>query len=72
MRGVITRAIENQQPVQMIYLSKDGKFSQRWIRVIAINEKKIKAYCYLRRKYRIFQLDQILSISPLRKNSKGA
>jgi predicted DNA-binding transcriptional regulator YafY len=72
MRGILERSIESQQPVQMIYLSKDGSLSQRWIRVLAINEKQIKAYCYLRNKYRVFYLDRILSLETKRRNGQSA
>lgn len=72
LRGILLRAIESQTPVVMIYLSIDGSFSQRKIRVVDMNEDRIKAYCFLRKNYRVFCLSNILSVSPLSKKYKGA
>jgi predicted DNA-binding transcriptional regulator YafY len=72
MRGILVRAIESQTPLEMIYLSKDGSISHRLIRVIDLKDDRIKAFCFLRGKYRVFQLSSILSISQIRKKIKGA
>jgi predicted DNA-binding transcriptional regulator YafY len=72
MRGILIRAIENHTLIQMIYLTKDGSISQRIIRVKEINQDKITAYCYLRKNYRIFNISNILSLSPVQNRNKSA
>jgi predicted DNA-binding transcriptional regulator YafY len=72
MRGILVRAMESQIPVEIIYMSNDGTISQRKLRVLALNENQIKAYCFLRKKYRVFNLLNILSIAPVNKKYKGA
>lgn len=67
MEGILLRAAADKKPIEMIYMSKDNQISQREIRVIAVNESKVKAYCYLKKQYRIFSLDNILSVAPARK-----
>ncbi|QGQ46772.1 hypothetical protein [Metabacillus sediminilitoris] len=54
---------ENQVPIEMIYLSKDGTFSQRKVIVKKITSEKIVAFCLLRNQIRSFQLDRVLSAS---------
>ncbi|WP_442598690.1 WYL domain-containing protein [Neobacillus sp. D3-1R] len=72
MRGILLRASERQLPVEMIYLSKNGAISQRKIRVVDLKEDRVKAYCFLRKGYRIFCLSNILSVSPIQDRNKGA
>lgn len=47
--------------VEIIYQAKDGKLSQRHIRVIEAGETYVKAYCFTRRMIRIFQREGILA-----------
>lgn len=63
MKGILLRAAANKKPIEMIYMSKDNKISQRVIRVIAVNDSKVKAYCYVKKQYRIFSIDNILSVA---------
>ncbi|MHC0036934.1 hypothetical protein [Pseudoneobacillus sp. C159] len=72
MRGILLRALECQTPLELIYISKDGSISQRFIRLKEIQDDQIVAYCLLRKKYRMFKLSNILAITPVRKKYKGA
>jgi predicted DNA-binding transcriptional regulator YafY len=56
-------SIENQVPIEIIYLSKCGTFSQRKVKVKKLTTEKIVAYCYLRNQIRSFSLDRVLSAS---------
>lgn len=47
--------------IEIIYQAKDGKLSQRHVRVIEVGETYVKAYCYSRKQVRIFQRDGILA-----------
>lgn len=51
----------------MIYLSAKGEISQRIIRVERIGMESFLAYCYTKKQIRTFKVNNILSISPLRK-----
>lgn len=72
MHGILSTAIESQTPIEMIYLSKDGSITRRVIKITKLDGEKVKAYCYLRKNYRVFSLSNILSLSPLRKKFRGA
>lgn len=67
MKGILLRAVTDKKPLEMIYMSRDNQISQRVIKVIAVNDSKVKAYCYLKKQYRIFNMDNILSVAPARK-----
>lgn len=72
MRRTLLSAVESGTLVEMIYMSMDGLISQRIIRVIDMNNDRIKAFCHLRGQYRVFQLSNILSLSIVKKKFKGA
>lgn len=55
------------QPVEIIYLSKQGSFTRRKIKIWKIENEAVYGYCYLRSEKRKFNTDQILAIQPLHK-----
>ena len=61
MNGILIRGLENQQPIELIYMGADGKLSQRIIRVLSITDIHVKAFCYSKRKLRTFRKENILS-----------
>ncbi|NRS51472.1 WYL domain-containing protein [Brevibacillus sp. HB2.2] len=63
----LRRYAARQQAVEIIYLKKDGEASRRTIRVVHIdgNKGSLKAYCYRRKAYRVFVLENILAIAPV-------
>ncbi|MGM8213373.1 WYL domain-containing protein [Virgibacillus sp. W0430] len=71
MKKIISRAIQSKEKIDIIYLSRDNQVSRRVIRVLAVNEQYIKAYCFLKKEVRTFRVDNILSLAPMRKK-KGA
>lgn len=64
MDGLFLRSIEENMPLEMIYLSEDNQISQRKLLVKEINDEYIRAYCLLRKQVRTFKRDNILSIMP--------
>lgn len=67
MIGLLNRTAGTSEKLEMIYLSNNNQMSQRVIRVISVSGSIVKAYCYTKKQYRIFKLDNILSIGPMRK-----
>ncbi len=55
------------QTVEIIYLGKDGKMSQRKIRVQSIKWEAVKAYCLERNAPRIFRTENILAVMPVKR-----
>ncbi|MDV2683017.1 WYL domain-containing protein [Alkalihalophilus lindianensis] len=63
MQGLLMRAMERKEKVEMIYLSANGELTQRVIDVVNLNDQHVIAYCYTRKERRLFKLDNILSLS---------
>ncbi|MGG4460898.1 WYL domain-containing protein [Brevibacillus porteri] len=63
----LRRYAARQQAVEIIYLKKNGEASRRTIRIVHIDESKgsLKAYCYRRKAFRVFVLDNIFAIAPV-------
>lgn len=64
MDGLLLRSIEDNIPLEMIYLSEDQKISQRRLLVKEVNDDYIRAYCLLRKQMRTFRRENILSLMP--------
>lgn len=47
--------------IEIIYINKEGEFSQRHIRVIVQRDEKLFAYCYTKKKIRTFNIENILA-----------
>ena len=57
------------QIVEIIYMGKKGKITQRRIEVRSVQDGMVKAYCLKQRGPRIFKLDNILAIQSARKRA---
>jgi len=60
IQHILRASLEKNWIITIIYI-KDGQITQRDIKVLKINDSKIKAFCYLRNQIRIFNIDNILS-----------
>ncbi|RTR30044.1 hypothetical protein EKG37_14190 [Robertmurraya yapensis] len=66
MDRLLLRSLNEQIPVEMIYLSSTNQFTKRKIVVSHINDTTIRAYCYLRKQSRLFKIENILSVMVLK------
>ncbi|MBP3038049.1 hypothetical protein J9303_00820 [Bacillaceae bacterium Marseille-Q3522] len=66
MIGLLKKALLNGTILEMIYLDKKGRLSQRKIKVQSIGNDSFTAYCYSRRQQRIFKIENVLSIDLVR------
>jgi predicted DNA-binding transcriptional regulator YafY len=64
MEGLFIRSIEENIPLEMIYLAGNQELSQRKLLVKEVNDEYIRAYCLLRKQIRTFKRENILSIMP--------
>lgn len=67
--GLLKRAAGSRQRLELIYINRDNQLSQRTIKVLAVTESTIKAYCYTKRQFRTFALENVLSVGPIRRRS---
>ena len=64
MDGLFIRSIEENIPLEMIYLADNQELSQRTLIVKEVNDEYVRAYCLLRKQMRTFKRENILSIMP--------
>jgi predicted DNA-binding transcriptional regulator YafY len=62
--GLLMRSIEDNLPLEMIYLAENQELSQRKLIVKEVTDEYIRAYCLLRKQMRTFKRENILSIMP--------
>lgn len=67
MKGLFLRSIENSEKIIMFYIDCNNKVTQRFVRVLKMNDTHILAYCFYRKQIRTFKLENILSAGPIRK-----
>jgi predicted DNA-binding transcriptional regulator YafY len=58
---VLKRAAKSGRPVEIIYMDEKGKITQRRIRILALREDLVEAYCFERKGIRRFKRSNILA-----------
>ena len=67
MRSLFIRASESKEKIVIFYMDANNKITQRFVKVIKLNDDYMLAYCYYRKKLRTFKIEHILSAGPVRK-----
>lgn len=57
----LARFAEKQEKLMIYYLDREGKLTQRIIKVLRCNEAYLLGYCYYRKRIRTFKLGNILT-----------
>lgn len=55
--------------INIIYLDRNGQFSQRRIRVISVKDDLVQAHDYTRQAPRVFRRENILAVQPVAKTA---
>jgi predicted DNA-binding transcriptional regulator YafY len=58
-------------PIQIIYQDDKARITKRTIRILAIDDSVVKAYCYSRKGPRIFKITNILALAPSKNSRAG-
>ncbi|GAB6932189.1 hypothetical protein [Calditerricola satsumensis] len=64
MRRDLRRYLALGQPVEIVYLHRDGAITQRRVKLLFVGDTHIRGYCYLRRAVRQFAIANILAVFP--------
>ncbi|MEM5014558.1 hypothetical protein WKH57_28005 [Niallia taxi] len=72
MNGLLKRAVESKEVLEMIYQNNKGELSQRRIQVIKVSEESFSAYCFTRKQQRTFKVNNVLSMGPTHKVRRSA
>ncbi|WP_026703061.1 hypothetical protein [Salibacterium aidingense] len=67
MNGILKRAAETREPIQVIYEAKDGTFSQRVVTIYRLNEWDVLVWCHYRKAVRSLKKCNILSVGWMQK-----
>ncbi len=70
MQRLLKESCLSKCPIEIIYMSNNGQFTQRFIIVNEIKDNCITALCLLRNEKRTFKIDNILSCS-FKQRQKG-
>lgn len=60
MRIELIKSMEWNHVLDMVYRAKDGAISRRSITILQVGDVLVRAYCYLRKSNRTFEIDNIL------------
>ena len=55
------------QTIDIIYLDRHNKLSQRRIRVLSVDVQCMTAYCFIRKAPRLFTNENVLAVMPVKK-----
>lgn len=71
MKGLFIRAAASKEKIVIVYMDNNNKITQRYVRIIKMDETYILVYCFYRKRVRTLKIDHILSAGPIR-NGVGA
>lgn len=69
---LLNHAVHKKIKLEMIYMARNGKVSQRFVRVLEIREDHILAYCFYRKRVRTFKIENILSVQKANRKAASA
>ncbi|MFD1174436.1 hypothetical protein [Oceanobacillus picturae] len=67
MNGVFKRSMETKQKIVVFYMDGNQQITQRFIRVLKMDDTLVLAYCYYRKSVRTFKREHILSAGLIKK-----
>lgn len=67
MNGVLRRSVETKQKIVVFYMDGNQQITQRFIRVLKMDDTRVLAYCYYRKGVRTFKRENILSAGTVNK-----
>ncbi|TSB47110.1 hypothetical protein FN960_08840 [Alkalicoccobacillus porphyridii] len=65
MDGILKRAAETKQKIQIIYMDRNQRITQRFVTIRSMDDINIDCYCHLKKQRRIFKKENILSASDI-------
>ncbi|MGX9133947.1 transcriptional regulator [Rummeliibacillus sp. JY-2-4R] len=68
MRKQLIKAMENNQLLTIMYLSKKNEISKRRVKILKITERSFTAYCFTKKAKRIFIIENLLAVAPVIEN----
>lgn len=61
MKRVFKQSIDNKEKIVLFYIDSSGEVTQRYVRVLKMNDNHILVYCHYRKSIRTLKIDNILA-----------
>ncbi|WP_206529901.1 WYL domain-containing protein [Brevibacillus sp. SYP-B805] len=71
IRRDLQRFFAAGERIDIIYLDRRGQVTKRMLRILGLTDSRLKAYCYTRRAPRVFDIANILAVSPAQRRAAG-
>ncbi|WP_312145572.1 transcriptional regulator [Lysinibacillus capsici] len=71
MREQLVKAMQRNQLVNMMYVSKNGSVTKRRVKVIKIVGDSFQAFCFMRQTKRTFLISNVLAVVPVVYKERG-
>lgn len=71
MREQLVKAMQRNQSVNMMYVSKNGSVTKRRVKVIKIVGDSFQAFCFIRQAKRTFLISNVLAVVPVVYKERG-
>ena len=72
MNYLLKQSLQQQIPIEMIYMKKNGECTKRKIIVQRQTDQLIQAYCLSKKRMRTFRKDCILALAPIKLTRSSA
>ncbi|ABV63537.1 MULTISPECIES: hypothetical protein [Bacillus] len=72
MNYLLKQSLQQQIPIEMIYMKKNGECTKRKIIVQRQTDQLIQAYCLSKKTMRTFRKDCILALAPIKLTRSSA
>ncbi|MBB5148674.1 WYL domain-containing protein [Ureibacillus thermosphaericus] len=70
MKKSILNALERNQLVDIIYISKKNEITKRKVKILKVLDHDFIAYCFTRHSPRTFIINNVLAIMPVTRNER--
>lgn len=65
MKEQLLKAMQRNQLVDLMYISKSGEVSKRRVKIIKMTADLFQAYCFVKHAKRTFIIDNVLAVVPV-------
>lgn len=65
MKEQLLKAMQRNQIVNMMYVSRSGEITQRRVKLVKIIGDSFQAYCFTRQAKRTFTINNVLAVVPV-------
>lgn len=65
MKEQLLKAMQRNQIVNMMYMSKSGEITKRRVKLVKITGDSFQAYCFTRQAKRTFTINNVLAVVPI-------